>query len=125
MQIIPIQADPSQTLAVTLGTQQCTISVYQKFYGLFLDLYATNDISGPLPSLIIGGQICQNLNLIVRSIYLGFIGDLAFVDTQGSSNPIYTGLGTRFLLVYLTPAEVLTAKTAYQEVVEGIAGITT
>lgn len=125
MQIIPLQAVPSQTLVVTLGAQQCTINVYQKFYGVFLDLFATNTISGPLPTLIIGGQICQNINLIVRSLYLGFIGDLAFVDTQGKSNPIYTGLGTRFLLVYLTPAEVLTAQAAYQEMAEGVAGILT
>jgi hypothetical protein len=125
MQIIPLQAVPSQTLSVSLGTQQCTINVYQKFYGVFLDLYATNTISGPLPSLILGGQICQNLNIIVRSLYLGFIGDLAFVDTQGSSNPIYTGLGTRFLLVYLTPSEVLAAQDAYQEMAEGVAGILT
>jgi len=125
MQIIPLQAIPSQTLAVSLGTQQCTINVYQKFYGVFLDLYSTNAISGPLPSLIIGGQICQNINLIVRSLYLGFIGDLAFVDTQGTSNPIYTGLGTRFMLVYLTPEEVLAAQAAYQEMAEGVAGIVT
>ena len=125
MQIIPLQAVPSQTLAVTLGDQQCAINVYQKFYGVFLDLYASNTISGPLPTLIVGGQICQNINLIVRSLYLGFIGDLAFVDTQGTANPIYTGLGTRFLLVYLTPAEVLTAQDNYQEAAEGVAGILT
>lgn len=125
MQNIPLKAVPSQTLAVTLGTQQCSINVYQKFYGVFLDLYAITDISGPVPALILGGQICQNRNLIVRSLYLGFIGDLVFVDTQGSSNPIYTGLGTRFLLTYLTPAEVLAAQVAYQEAAEGVAGITT
>lgn len=121
MQTIPLTSVPSQTLTVTLGIQQCTINVYQKFYGLFLDLYATSAILSPTPPLIIGGQICQNLNFLVRSLYLGFIGDLAFIDTQGISNPNYTGLGTRFQLIYLTPAEVLTAQAAYQEEVLEIA----
>ena len=33
--------------------------------------------------------------------YLGFIGDLLFVDTQGVSDPDYTGLGTRYFLIYV------------------------
>ncbi len=33
--------------------------------------------------------------------YLGFIGDLLFIDTQGTSDPDYTGLGTRYFLVYV------------------------
>ena len=33
--------------------------------------------------------------------YLGFVGDLLFVDTQGVSDPDYTGLGTRYFLIYV------------------------
>ncbi len=55
--------------------------------------------------LIIGGVICQNLNRIVRSLYLGFIGDFAFVDTQGDLDPYYAGLGTRYYLMYFTASE--------------------
>jgi hypothetical protein len=36
---------------------------------------------------------------------MGFIGNLLFVDTQGSSDPTYDGLGSRFSLVYLTAEE--------------------
>jgi hypothetical protein len=97
MQIIPLQPTPSQVLEVTLGGQPCLISVYQKFYGIFVDLYNTNKI----PPLIIGGVIAQNLNRIVRDDYLGFIGDLAFYDTQGNSDPTYQGLGSQFLLLYI------------------------
>jgi len=121
MQIIPLKAVKSQTLAVTLGAQQCTINVYQKFYGVFLDLYVSPAFANPTPTLVLGGQICQNLNLLVRSLYLGFTGDLAFNDTQGTANPIYIGLGSRFQLVYLTPAEVLTSQAAYQEEILEIA----
>lgn len=32
--------------------------------------------------IVIGDAICQNLNRIVRSLYLGFSGDVAFIDNQ-------------------------------------------
>jgi hypothetical protein len=98
MLIIPTQAVPSQVINIQLAGQNCTINVYQKFYGLFLDLYVNN-------VLIIGGCICQNLNRIVRSLYLGFIGDLAFIDNQGDSDPYYTGLGTQYSLAYIEASD--------------------
>ncbi len=49
--------------------------------------------------------ICENGNRLVRDAYLGFSGDLAVVDTQGASDPVYTGLGTRYQMVYLAPAD--------------------
>lgn len=52
-------------------------------------------------NLIIAGVICQDRNRIVRDLYLGFIGDLCFIDIQGTSDPIYTGLGDRYVLCYL------------------------
>lgn len=99
--IIPITANPSQTLTTNLAGQLCQINIYQKFYGLFVDLYVNN-------TLVIGGVIAQNLNRIVRSTYLGFMGDLAFNDTQGTDDPNYTGLGTRWQLIYATPANLAT-----------------
>ena len=45
------------------------------------------------------------MNRIVRDLYLGFVGDFIWFDTQGSSDPIYMGLGSRFILVYLAPAD--------------------
>ena len=98
MLTIPLQAVPSQSVNVQLGGQNCQINIYQKSTGMFCDVYVSN-------ALIIGGVICQNLNRIVRDLYLGFIGDLAFLDTQGSSDPYYTGLGARFLFIYLELAD--------------------
>ena len=100
MVIIPLQAVPSQAVSVTLGAQISQINVYQKLPGLFIDLYVDN-------VLVIGGVICQNLNRIVRSAYLGFSGDLAFIDNQGDTDPVFTGLGTRYSLAYLSPADLL------------------
>lgn len=98
MQTVPLRAIQNQTTQIVLGGQSCVVHVYQTDYGLFLDL-SVND--GP----IIAGVICQNRNRIVRSRYLGFSGDLTFDDTQGSDDPVYTGLGIRFFLLYWTAAE--------------------
>lgn len=95
--IVPLAAVPAQRVTVTLASQPCTIVVKQKSTGMFLDLYVGD-------ALIIGGVICENLNRIVRSTYLGFIGDLAFFDTQGAVDPEYTGLGARWRLAYLEAA---------------------
>jgi hypothetical protein len=91
---IPTQPVPNQTLQVQLAGQNCRIDIAQKRTAMFLDLYVDE-------SLIIGGVICENKNRIVRSAYLGFIGDLGFVDTRGTDNPYFTGLGSRFIFVYL------------------------
>ena len=105
MVIIPLQAAPSQVLTVELDSQVCEIKIYQKFYGLFLDLYVNN-------ALIIGGVLCENLNRIVRSAYLGFTGDLMFIDNQGSSDPTYKGLGDRYSLAYLEASDLAAAGLA-------------
>lgn len=98
MQYIPLRAVPNQTMNILLNGQSCTLNVYQKSTGLFMDVLV-NDV------LIIGGVICQNLNRIVRSLYLGFIGDFAYVDLQAGLDPYYEGLGTRYFLLYVDASE--------------------
>lgn len=90
---IPLIAVASQTMTVQLGGQSCRINVYQKATGLYLDLYVAD-------VLIIAGVICENLNPVVRSLYMGFYGDLYFWDTQGVADPYYTGLADRFMLLW-------------------------
>jgi hypothetical protein len=96
--IIPLNPLPSQTMIITLAQQACTINVYTKFYGIFCDLFVNN-------SPIIQGVLCLNANYIVRSLYLGFIGDLGFFDTQGTSDPSYQELGSRFRFLYLEQSD--------------------
>jgi len=98
MQTVPIQTLPSQQVQIQLDGQPCQLNIYQQTFGLYMDVYVNG-------TLIIGGVICQNLNRIVRSLYLGFSGDFAFVDTQGSTDPVYTGLGSRYLLEYFDADE--------------------
>lgn len=104
-QVVPLIATPSQNVSVGLGGQSCLLKVYQKNYGLFMDVYV-DDV------LVIGGVIAENLNRIVRSEYLGFIGDFCFFDTQGLTDPVYTGLGARFQLFYLSQDEVAQVEAA-------------
>ena len=98
MQVVPLQPVPNQTLQCQLGGQPCTIEVAQNAYGLFTTLFVGK-------TLIIAGVLSEDLNRIVRSLYLGFSGDLAFVDTQGTDDPVFTGLGSRWQLLYLAPSD--------------------
>jgi hypothetical protein len=91
---VALQAVPSQTLNIVLAGQYCQLTIYTNDYGLFLDLSVNN-----VP--IANGNLCQDRNLIITKPYLGFSGQFYFADTQGSSDPVYTGLGTRFLLFYI------------------------
>lgn len=91
--IIPLNAVPSQTETVQLGTQSCRLNVRQRRTGLFVDLYEQD-----VP-IVLGVKALNQVRLI-REAYLGFDGDLFFVDTQGSSDPEYAGLGSRYLLLW-------------------------
>jgi hypothetical protein len=98
MNIVPLQPLAAQTFNATLGGQSCLIVVYQKSTGLLMDLTADNVV-------IFTGIICRDRDRLVRYAYLGFIGDLAFLDMQGTDDPDYTALGSRFQLAYLAPSE--------------------
>jgi hypothetical protein len=93
MQIIPVQAIPSQTFNITLNNQVCQISIYQKSTGLYFDLVLNN-----VP--IVTARLCLDRKLIIRYKYLGFIGDFAFIDQKGLANPEYQGLNSQYLLYY-------------------------
>ena len=95
MQIIPITPVASQSFSVQLGTQNCKINLYQKNTGLYFDLILEG-------TEIVSSMICLNEVGLVRETYLGFVGQLLFIDTQGSSDPYYTDLGTRYILTYWT-----------------------
>jgi len=95
VQIVTISAIPAQTFSVSLGGQQCTVSIYQKSIGLFMDLAVDGN-------QILTAMLCLDRVGLVRFAYLGFAGQLAFVDTAGYSDPYYTGLGSRYILTYTT-----------------------
>ena len=98
MLLIPTQPVPSQNFQVVLAGQQMTFNVYQTLYGLFLDAL----LSG-VP--ILTGQICEDRERMMQDPALGFSGNLEWVDTMGTDSPVYTGLGTRWQLIYLELAD--------------------
>lgn len=101
-QVVPTSTSPMQNINVTLGGQSCRIRlftksinvpivppgsietdpnpVYENTNPVFLDLYV-ND------ALIVGGVICRSNTRLVRDAYLGFVGDLAVMDTLGRDDP--------------------------------------
>jgi len=91
MQVIPLASVASQSLSVQINGQDCSINLYQKSTGLFFDL----TVNG---AQIIEAMLCLNGVGLIRSAYLGFVGQLVFIDTQGSSDPYYAGLGARYIL---------------------------
>ena len=113
-QVVPLSALPSQTLVVLLGAATYTLNIYQKsFYSdnnesstmtpitpVFLDIYL-NGVA------VLSGALCLNNVKLIRNLYLDFLGDLVFTDTQGSTDPLYTGFGTRYVLTYLSPSDLV------------------
>lgn len=98
MQTVPLQPVPAQVSKVVLGGQNCQINIYQKPQGVFVDISADGvDVAV--------ATIARDIDPLVSRTYTGFIGNLLFIDTQGNSDPGYTGFGSRFSLVYLTADE--------------------
>lgn len=105
MLIVPVQATPNQTFSILLGNQSCQITLTTRFYGLFFDLSVSNEE-------VRNGVICRNQNRLIRYPALGFIGDFWFTDTQGSTDPVFGGLGSRYLFEYWEAADVAARVTS-------------
>lgn len=98
MQEISLQPAKAQEVRVTLGNQSCRIRLHQRSTGFYIDLWE-NDAP------VMQGVICLNCTRLVRYPYLKFAGDLVFVDTLGTNDPAWSGIGDRFKLYYLTDEE--------------------
>lgn len=103
MQQIAIQPVPSQILKVVLGGQNCQIAIYQKNGQIYFDLNS-NGVD------IVFGVLAHDADALNPRLYAGFAGNLFFIDTQGSEDPTYEGLGSRFVLIYLTADEFASAE---------------
>ena len=91
---IPIQQIPDQVFYVTLGEQECEIHLYLRFRYMYMDLIVDD-------KTLFQGKICLNGVNMVEHEYLGFKGQLKFVDTQGFDDPYYTGFDERWFLTYV------------------------
>lgn len=114
-QEIALSPVPAQSVTIQLNGQSCQILVYtlgtDDDAHLYFDLYLAG-------TPIANGVVCRNLQyLLAHETYTGFQGDFMFVDnqaTQGAAyqtgtDPVYTGLGSQYELLYLLPSELPTA----------------
>lgn len=100
---VPVVDAPAQTMSVNLSSQSCLIALRTLGIGEDAHLYFTLTVAG-VP--IVTNRICRNVQRILEDAgYQGFQGDFMFIDTQGDTDPVYTALGTRYVLLYLLPAE--------------------
>ena len=114
---IPLSAVPSQTLSIVLDGQSCQIAVYQKQpivdeYGVAAGLFFDLSVGG---AQIINTARCLDRTPILQDRqYLGVSGEFMFLDTLATEGgpptfnglpPYYSGLGSQFLLLYITAAE--------------------
>lgn len=90
---IPLSPHPNQSFDVALNGQYCTITLLHRTTGLFFGL-AVNG------KKIADCVHCQHNQPMIYQDYRGFIGSIRFIDTQGTSNPTWDGLGTRYELRY-------------------------
>lgn len=91
--VIPIVAVAFQSVQVPLSGQQFQLDIQQRSTGLYMTIIMNN-------SQIISGVLCQDRTWIVRRACYGLPGDFTFVDMQGTNDPSYDGLGSRYVLFY-------------------------
>lgn len=99
MKEITLKPFRAQRFDISLDGQSCTIRLNQRSTGLYIDL----TVDG---KAVMQGVLCLNGNKLVRYSYLPFKGELFFADLEGSSDPAWEGLGTRYRLYYLSESEV-------------------
>ena len=91
---IKLQPIPSQQLNVSLGTQKCTIKIYQRDDNVYCDVQVNKDT-------VFSGALCSLRQNIVPIFASSFIGQLMFLDLQGSEEPDFSGFGDRWRLYYV------------------------
>lgn len=91
--VIPVGAVAYQSLRVSLSGHAVRLTLQQRGTGL----YAAVWVDG---MAVLAGALCQDRTWLVRHNACALPGDMGFVDTQGTQDPDYTGLGSRFMLVY-------------------------
>lgn len=100
MRTVSILPQKSQSISVNLAGQQCTIRLIQRESFIYMDLTVNGNP-------IMQGVPCLFGNKMVRYSYLGFVGDLVFLDNVGQQDPFWEGLGSRYNLYYIEENELV------------------
>ncbi|MDS0977541.1 hypothetical protein OSC12_14870 [Citrobacter portucalensis] len=100
MRTVSLVPQKSQSISVNLAGQQCTIRLIQRESFMYMDLTVNGNP-------IMQGVPCLYGNRMVRYSYLGFVGDLVFLDNVGQKDPYWEGLGERYILYYIEESELV------------------
>ena len=92
---IPLKQAPSQSVSILLDNQPCLIELRQLNGRQYLSLSLNGEV-------VCNSVLLVNRSRIIRAEYMGFIGELAVIDTQGDEPPQYTGWNERWLLAFST-----------------------
>ena len=119
MLIVPLAAVPSQTLSIALNGQAVDLAVYTLGFpgsqNMYVDLQSNGEpiVNTRMARAYSGSSTEAPPFLLLDSLYWGFEGDFLFIDTQGDADPVYTGLGTRWQLVYFDPSDLEAAGSPF------------
>ena len=83
---VPLAQVPNQFFTTSLNGITWSITLETRLNNLYITLSNNNG------GLVLANRICLNRT------YLGH--GFVFVDIDGNSDPVYTGLGTRYLLIW-------------------------
>lgn len=84
--VIPLDSYPNQDVSFVLQNKRWFITLVSRLDMLYASV--ENDHDG----IIIQNRVCLNQTPITKN--------LVFIDVDGDDNPTYTGLNSRFFLVY-------------------------
>ena len=118
--IVPTAGVPNQSFNVVLDSQAVTLAIYtQPVPPQYYLLGQPNTYQETGTMLVVFMDVtyqsspvktctqCVNLGRILSNTQYGpLVGDFIWVDTQGSLDPQWPGLGTRWQLVYLEAGDV-------------------
>ncbi len=94
VQTIPLAATANQTFSVVLNDRDVGITVRSLGEATYIDVVADG-----VP--VCAGQVCRDrVDLTPRAAYLGLADlSLVFADLRGTSDPVWSEFGTRFVLL--------------------------
>lgn len=91
--IIPIDKIPNQSFDVNLDGRNFRFEFITKGVFIYMNLSIEEEEK-------LNGIICLNDVDLIQYNDIGVNGRIYFFDTQGDKNPVYYGLGERWVLFY-------------------------
>ena len=97
---IPLISTVAQSFKVVLDEQSCEIKIRERLGLLYMSM-VVDGVS------VWNNYVCYDRQNIKPYSYMNFSGGLYFVDKEGSSDPVASGLNSRYFLVYFSENEEL------------------